>query len=266
MNAIANQKSKTVGEYVTEDYRIAEVFEKHGIDFCCGGQRSLVDISREKGLSLEVIQQEIDAATKTPVEKNENYSKWELSALIDHIVNTHHAYLNNNNDVIAQYANKIADVHGEHHPEVIEIAETFNKIVTDMAGHLQEEEEILFPLIKKIEKASKSGISIDSNDRIAAKSSLDKLVEEHDEIGSEIHSIRHLSKDYAVPDDVCNTFVVTYQKLQDFENDLHKHVHRACKKLCVNGLSRLQPVTTGGTTDDHPERPARLPDEGLQES
>lgn len=225
MSRIANHNNKTVGEYVTEDYRIAEVFEKYDIDFCCGGQRPLVDISREKGLDLEVIQQEIDSVTKAPFEKNENYSEWELSALIDHIVNTHHAYLNNNNDVIAQYANKIADVHGSHHPEVIKIAETFNKIVADMSDHLQEEEEVLFPLIKKIEKASKSRISIDANDRIAVKNSLDKLAEEHDEIGSEIHSIRHLAKDYAIPGDVCNTFVVTYQKLQEFENDLHKHVH-----------------------------------------
>ena len=111
MSRIANHKNKTVGEYVTEDYRIAEVFEKYDIDFCCGGQRPLVDISREKGLDLEVIQQEIDSVTKAPVEKNENYSEWELSALIDHIVNTHHAYLNNSHGGYSAAREQPAETH-----------------------------------------------------------------------------------------------------------------------------------------------------------
>ncbi len=225
MNTIANQTSKTVGEYVAEDYRVAEVFEKHGIDFCCGGQRPLVEISREKGLNLEVIQQEIEVATKGTNERSENYSEWELSALIDHIVNKHHAYLNKNNGVIALYAQKIADVHGEHHPEVIDIAAIFDKIVADLVSHLKEEEEVLFPLIKKIESANKSGMTIDANDHTAIKASLEVLAKEHDEIGDAIHAIRHLANSYVIPNDVCNTFVVTYQKLQEFENDLHKHVH-----------------------------------------
>ncbi len=225
MRTIAEQATKTVGEYVAEDYRVAEVFEKHGIDFCCGGQKPLVEIAHDNNLDLEILQQEIEAATKAPMELSENYAEWEPSDLIDHIVNTHHAYLNTNNSTIAQYARKIADVHGGHHPEVIEIAVIFDKIVADMVEHLREEEELLFPLIKKIESARKSGVSIDASDRTAIVDFLENLTKEHDEIGEEIHAIRYLAKDYAIPDDVCNTFVVTYQKLQEFENDLHKHVH-----------------------------------------
>lgn len=225
MNTIADRTTKTVGEYVTEDYRIAEVFEKHGIDFCCGGQKPLIEVSHDNNLDLEMLQQEIEAATKTPMELSENYAEWDSSDLIDHIVKTHHAYLNNNNGVIALYARKIADVHGGHHPEVIEIAAKFDKIVSDMVDHLREEEEVLFPLIKKIESARKSGVFIEESDRTAIETSLGNLTKEHDGLGEEIHAIRHLAKDYAIPDDVCNTFVVTYQKLQEFENDLHKHVH-----------------------------------------
>ncbi len=223
--SMIDKTNKTVGDYVAADYRIAGVFEKYGIDFCCGGQKSLAEISREKKLNLEVIQQEMEAATKTPVVWSEDYTEWDLSFLIDHIVTTHHAYLNNNNGQISSYAQKIADVHGGHHPEVIEIAQIFKKIVADLAGHLKEEEEVLFPLIKKVESAIKAGSSTDLKDRVAIKAFLEKLSKEHEEIGDEIHAIHHLANNYAIPDDVCNTFVVTYQKLQEFENDLHKHVH-----------------------------------------
>lgn len=225
MNTISEQADKTVGEYVAQDYRVAQVFEKHGIDFCCGGQRPLVEIALENNLDLETLHQEIAAATITPLAVEQNYAEWEPSVLCDHIVATHHAYLNTNNSVIAHYTKKTADAHGGNHPEVIEIAEIFAKIVADLTGHLQEEEELLFPLIKKIETVRKSSMLIDASDRTALGSSLEKLAQEHDEIGAEIHAIRHLSKDYAIPDDACNTFVVTYKKLQEFENDLHKHVH-----------------------------------------
>lgn len=145
--------TSTVGAIVAEDYRIASVFERHGIDFCCGGNIPLGAICREKGLALDALLQEIAAATSAPVDRSQNYAAWALSFLADYIVNTHHAYLNENTEQIAAYANKIAGVHGGHHPEVIEIAAIFDKIAIAMAAHLREEEEVLFPAIKRIDDA-----------------------------------------------------------------------------------------------------------------
>lgn len=216
---------KTIGDFVAEDYRTAKVFEKYGIDFCCGGKVALSETCREKGVDPAAIIREIEAVKNEPLERSQNYASWGLPFLSDYIINTHHSYLNENTSQIAVYARKIAEVHGAHHPEVIEIARIFDKIAIEMAAHLREEEEILFPAIKRIDAAKKSGVLPETGDLETIRAVLDKLNKEHDAIGDAVHTIRDLSKGYAIPDDVCNTFVVTYRKLKEFEDDLHKHVH-----------------------------------------
>lgn len=216
---------KTIGEIVAADYRTATVFEKYGIDFCCGGKSALGTICAEKGLDLDAITSELGAVQNEPAERSQNYSSWALPFLADYIVNTHHVYLKENDAQIAAYARKIADVHGTHHPEVIRIAAIFDKIATDMAAHLKEEEEVFFPAIKRVDAARISGNTPDEKDLETIRVSLLKLHREHEEIGDAIHEIRHLSNDYAIPADVCNTFMLTYRKLKEFEDDLHKHVH-----------------------------------------
>ena len=215
----------TVGAIVADDYRTAGVFEKHGIDFCCGGNISLAEICRDKGLDPATLQQEIAKIKNAPVVRSRNYAAWALPFLADYIVNTHHLYLNENTPQIAAYADKIAEVHGAHHPEVVEIAAIFAGIATDMAGHLREEEEVLFPAVRRLDAARRAGATPEAFDLETISSSLVKLDHEHEEIGDAVHTIRRLAMGYAIPDDVCNTFAVTYQKLKEFEDDLHKHVH-----------------------------------------
>lgn len=215
----------TIGEIVAADYRTAKVFEAHGIDFCCGGKIALSAICQEKGINPDTLLREIEAMKSEHIDHSQNYTSWELPFLVDYIVNTHHAYLKENDEQIVKYARKIAEVHGAHHPEVIEIATIFQKIATDMAAHLMEEEEVFFPAIKRADTARKMGKASSKEDCDVITESLEKLGREHEEIGDAIHTIRRLSKDYAIPKDTCNTFMITYQKLKEFEDDLHKHVH-----------------------------------------
>ncbi len=217
--------TSTIGEIVAADYRTAQVFERHGIDFCCGGKVALATICSEKGLDLATITRELEAVQREPAERSQKYSSWSLSFLADYIVNTHHIYLKENVGQIASYTRKIAGIHGPRHPEVIEIATLFARIAADMTAHLQEEEEVFFPALKRAETAQLSGAAPDATDRETIRASLLTLYREHEEIGDAVHSIRHLSKEYAIPDDACKTFMVTYQKLKEFEEDLHKHVH-----------------------------------------
>jgi len=217
--------NKTIGEIVAADFRTAKVFEKYGIDFCCGGKVALAAICAEKGLDLAEISKGLEAVQSEPSDRSQNYSAWALPFLADYIVNTHHVYLKENDAQIAAYARKIADVHGAHHPEVIRIAAIFDKIATDMTAHLKEEEEVFFPAIKRLDAARIAGTTPDENDREVIRTSLKRLHQEHEEIGDAIHEIRHLSNEYAIPGDVCNTFMLTYRKLKEFEDDLHKHVH-----------------------------------------
>lgn len=220
-----NSLEMTVGEIVAADYRTAKVFEAHGIDFCCGGRIALADICRQQGIDPGLLLEELETIEGEQPDRSRNYSAWELPFLADYIVNTHHAYLKENDGDIAAYARKIAAVHGQRHPEVIEIAAIFAKIAVDMAAHLQEEEEVLFPALKRADASRKAGSRPAAADREMIKASLAKLVREHEEIGDAVHTIRHLSQGYALPADACNTFMVTYQKLKEFEDDLHKHVH-----------------------------------------
>ncbi|MBP1751267.1 MAG: iron-sulfur cluster repair protein ScdA [Geobacteraceae bacterium] len=216
---------KTIGEIVADDYRTASVFEKHGIDFCCGGKVALSAICREKGIEPAVILREIKAVKETLLERSANYAAWELPFLADFIINTHHAYLKENMGQIAVHTGKIADVHGVRHPEVIEISQIFARIVTDLVDHLGYEEDVFFPAIKRIDGARKSDAVPETKDSETISEGLVKLHREHEEVGDAIHRIRDLAKDYEIPGDVCNTFTVTYRELKEFEDDLHKHVH-----------------------------------------
>ena len=215
----------TVGEIVTADFRTAQVFAARGIDFCCGGNMPLATVCAQKGIDPAQIIRELEAVQSEPGEQSLNFASWPLSFLADYIVNTHHAYLRENDDQIAAYARKIAAVHGANHPEVIKIAALFEKIAADMTVHLKEEEEVFFPTLKRAEAAKISGHQPDAIDQETMRSALAKLYREHEEIGEAVHAIRHLAHDFAVPADACSTFTLTYQKLKEFENDLHKHVH-----------------------------------------
>jgi len=215
----------TIGEIVAADYRTAGVFERHGIDFCCGGKIPVAEACKHKGIELATLAGELESLQHEPVDRSQNYSAWSLTFLADYIVNTHHVYLKENDDQIVAYARKIASVHGEHHPEVIQIAKIFGKIATDMVAHLKEEEEVFFPALKRAEAARTNGNQPDAEDRETIRNSLARLQREHEEVGDAIHEIRRLANDYAIPDDVCNTFMLTYRKLDEFEEDLHKHVH-----------------------------------------
>jgi regulator of cell morphogenesis and NO signaling len=216
---------RTIGEIVADDYRTAKVFADHGIDFCCGGGVTLAAVCAERGIDLATLTGQLDAARSGPVEQGQNYGSWELSFLAGYIRNVHHTYLRENTGQIAAYAHKIAGVHGADHPEVIEIAAVFDQLSVRVAAHLQEEEAVLFPAVDRVDAARKAGSEPTASDRGTIEESLAKLGREHDEIGAAIHGIRHLAKGYLIPDGVCNTFVVTYQRLKEFEDDLHKHVH-----------------------------------------
>jgi len=225
MQNTSSDINRSVGEIVADDYRTAKVFEKYGVDYCCGGKTTLSDICLEQGIDRAEIVQEIEAVKNTPIERSQNYAAWTNSFLADYIINTHHTYLKENLDQIAAYTTKIAQVHGEKHPEVREIAALFAKIVTDLSAHLREEEEVCFPAIKRVEEAKKLGKSPSVEDIETIARTLEKFDVEHNEVGEAAHKIRRLANDYALPDDACNTFMITYQKLKEFEEDLHKHVH-----------------------------------------
>jgi regulator of cell morphogenesis and NO signaling len=179
----------------------------------------------EKAIDPAALARELEAATSVPARRDQDYANWTLTRLIDHITAIHHAYVKANTAQNAAYAGKIAAVHGDVHPELAQVAAVFDKMAAELMAHLKREEEVVFPAIKRAEAAGRAGSPPEAEDAETIAHGLAALVREHDEVGAALHEIRDLAMGYGLPSDACTTYVLTYQRLQAFEADLHKHVH-----------------------------------------
>ncbi len=212
-------KKMSVGEIVAYDFRTSSVFKTRGIDFCCGGKQLFVEACAEKGFDADQLETEILSATKEPLNEFMNFKNWDPVFLCGYIVNTHHKFVLKNLPELVFYTQKIADVHGENHPELTEVANIFAKINDELRQHLSNEEDVLFPAIKEVaasnsEKAKK-----------IIKSEIERMYGEHDFAGGAMDKISLITKGYHVPEDGCNTYRVAFKLLGQFEDDLHTHVH-----------------------------------------
>lgn len=209
----------TIGEIVANDFRAASIFKEAGIDFCCGGNKSITEACREKGADEPDLIRQLDALTQTPVTGAMNFKDWELGFLSDYIVNTHHKFVLKNLPELVFYTHKIAEVHGGHHTELIEVNSLFTKINEELLQHLKNEEEVLFPAIKEAEKIATPGV------KSTIISEITRMQGEHEFAGGAMDKINVLTQNYLIPDDACNTYRVALKLLEQFEDDLHIHVH-----------------------------------------
>lgn len=214
-----------VGDIVAGDYRIAAVFEKHGIDFCCGGSVTLAAACASHGIEPSVLFREFETATRAPARQGTDHGNWTLTRLIDHIKAIHHANVKANVAQTAAYTRKIADVHGDQHPELAKIAAAFEQMAAELTTHLEQEEEVVFPAIKRAEAARRTGATPEAADAETIARGIEALVREHEQVGVALHHIRDLALGYGLPPDACATWSLTYERLQAFEADIHKHVH-----------------------------------------
>ena len=212
-------KQTKIGDIVTKDFRAAEVFKKAGIDFCCGGSQSLEDACRDKKLDVAEIESELSKLENSEPGSSYKFNEWKLDFLCDYIVNTHHQTVMKLLPQLTFYTQKIAEVHGDNHPELSEIANLFAQVDTELRQHLCNEEEVLFPAIREVLKTN----SAESKATIISE--ITRMTGEHEFAGGAMDKINELSHRYAVPEDGCNTYRVAYKLLEQFEDDLHIHVH-----------------------------------------
>lgn len=220
-----NIEEKSVGELVAEDYRTAGVFEKHQIDFCCHGKRKIGDVIKDANISLEELTDEIKKATEGALEPQSDFRTWPLDLLSEYIIRTHHKYAETQIGVIKPYLDKICEVHGNKHPELLQIRDIFNKVAGEIVVHQRKEELMIFPFIKRMVKAKESNQPFQHNPSKSVEDPLNLLREEHDIQGDSFKNIAKLSNNYQVPEDGCNTYKVTLNLIREFESDLHKHIH-----------------------------------------
>lgn len=210
---------ETVGSIAAKDIRKADIFKKLGIDFCCGGKKTLKEAAATVGISEQELR---DRLTRVENDMNGsatlNFDSWDLGFLADYIYNVHHKFVREQGPIIEQLADKVAMRHGVEHHELLKLAEGMHTFMADLYSHVQKEEDILFPMIKKIS----SGDAVDHEE---FKNTLTFIEEEHEHAGEELREFRTLTKDYQLPQNACNSYTYLYDKIKEFENDLFQHIH-----------------------------------------
>jgi regulator of cell morphogenesis and NO signaling len=208
---------KTVGELAVENPVAARVFEKHGIDYCCGGKKSLETACKERGIAPEALLGELAGSKPEPEERD--WKAVPLKDLIAHIVTRHHAYLKSELPRIADLFAKVLRAHGEREPTLAEVSEVFEVLKEELDAHLMKEEMILFPAIVRIEAGSNAGVPCSIEHPIA------RMEYEHESAGRALAQMRHLTLDYYISDEACNTYRALFAALIELEGDLHQHIH-----------------------------------------
>ncbi|MEZ5042145.1 MAG: iron-sulfur cluster repair di-iron protein [Saprospiraceae bacterium] len=215
----------TVGELVAADYRKAEVFRKYGIDYCCGGKRSVEDACRKKGIDADTVKKELADIGEKGDTIHQDYNRWEPDFLANYIVATHHRYVTESLPMLYELSTKVARVHGDSHPETVDIARHFDAVAQELQMHMPKEERILFPYIQQLAAARRAGTTIARPPFGTIANPIRMMEAEHESAGGSMEEIRQLSDSFTPPEDACMSYRVLYAKLNEFEQDLHQHIH-----------------------------------------
>jgi regulator of cell morphogenesis and NO signaling len=213
-----------VGDIVRVNFKAAQIFEKNNIDFCCGGQISLLEACDKSKVDINSIMPELEAIVQVSDPDSKYLEGLDLDALCEYIVKRHHTYVSENIPFLKQKLQKLCDVHGENHPELFEVARLFGEGADNLTMHMQKEEIVLFPTIANMVK-HKNDNNASSDFGCGVQAPISQMIYEHEAEGERFMKIAEITNNYTPPADGCNTYQITYKTLQEFEQDLHRHIH-----------------------------------------
>jgi regulator of cell morphogenesis and NO signaling len=218
---------KTVREIVLENPSSIRVFEMLGIDYCCGGKRSLSEACSLAAIdvdeTLALLAQAADRDSRSG-QANE-WTARPLSELIGHIVEQHHGFVHRETPRLVGLLAKVKARHGSTHPEIAQIDSLFLVMAQELLTHMLKEEQVLFPRIEQLENAMKTGTPAPEAFFGSVSRPIANMAADHEDAGAVLSRLRELSNGYTPPAGACPTFVALYRGLEDFEQDLHQHVH-----------------------------------------
>jgi regulator of cell morphogenesis and NO signaling len=215
----------TIGEIVAQDFRKAEVFKKYGIDFCCRGNVTIEEACAKREINSDELIEKLLEIENKEIEPNTDFNSWDLSELADYIVNKHHKYVAESIPIMREFGTKVCKVHGEHNPELIDIYKHFNYVAEELLMHMPKEECMLFPYIKELNAANKTGAPINKPHFGSVQNPIRMMELEHITAGNDMEKAKELSNNFTPPDHACATYRVFFSKLNEFEIDLHHHIH-----------------------------------------
>ena len=215
-------RESMVGDIVVNNYKTGAVFQEYGIDYCCKGNRKIEDACQEENVVVEDLLTKLASISMESQSEDNDYISWELDRLANHIQEKHHKYVEQAITELKPLLAKMVEVHGEKHPELLEVQEIFNQMAGELVVHMKKEELMLFPGIKKMVRAKNSGEVVNLR---SVKSPIMAMVHDHDAQSEMSKALIQTTDNFTSPGDACNTYRVTYAKLKEFMDDLYMHLH-----------------------------------------
>jgi regulator of cell morphogenesis and NO signaling len=218
---------KTVRELALENPAATRVFEKLGIDYCCGGDRSLEQACRAANLAVDQVLDSLEMAEQTTraEHKVHDWQKEMLGGLVAHIKNTHHKYTREESVRLGALLEKVCSVHGKNHPELLHIRATFAGLAQELTMHMMKEEMVLFPYIVRMEESALQNEPILPPPFGSVQNPVSMMEHEHESAGDALRAMRKASGGYRAPTDACISYQTLYKALSEFEANLHEHIH-----------------------------------------
>jgi regulator of cell morphogenesis and NO signaling len=219
--------TQTVRQLAVEKPNATRIFEQLRIDYCCGGSRPLAEACAAAGVDVETVvrllEESADGHEQSGVARD--FQTMSLTALITYIVDTHHNFTRQEMQRLSALLEKVCAVHGQSHPELLEVRSLFQELCSELTPHMFKEEQILFPYIAQIEAAAQNQRALPQPPFGTVRNPVRMMMLEHDTAGDVLRRIRATSADYTVPADGCFSYQTLYQALATFEIDLHQHIH-----------------------------------------
>jgi regulator of cell morphogenesis and NO signaling len=219
--SIPFSNTSLVRDIVNEVPKTSDVFKKHRIDFCCGGNIPISQAAAEQNVDLDELTQEL-AVVYEKSDSNDDMTVWTNSsseAIIEHVIEYYHRPLEEELQALSPYVTKVSKVHGNNHPELIKVYELFYELKKELLEHTAKEEATSFPLI----------LTLDRNPDIENKAEIIEIIreleKEHDHAGNILRELRQVTSDYTLPIDACGTYTLVYKRLEMLESHTFMHVH-----------------------------------------
>lgn len=219
--------ARTVRELALEIPEATRIFEKVGIDYCCGGGKSLEEACAAANRSVDEVLDSLKFAQQEAraKQKNRNWQTEPLADLIAHINGTHHKYTREEIARLGPLFDKVVSVHAKSHPELQHVRAAFRGLAQELTTHMMKEEAVLFPYIVRMEEALIQREPVAPAPFGTVQNPVAVMMHEHDSAGEALRAMRQASAGYTPPGDACISYRTLYKALADFETDLHQHIH-----------------------------------------
>jgi regulator of cell morphogenesis and NO signaling len=217
----------SLGEIAGMIPAVTRIFESYGIDYCCGGGKSLEEACAKSKIPTQDVLQSIQLAQQEgPTDQqNRDWLHQPLVTLITHIESAHHKYTRGEVIRLVPMLRKLITVHGKNHPELERICAAFESLAVELTDHMEKEETVLFPYIVRMAQTSAAAKPHEAPGLGTIRKHVATMTFEHEAAGNKLEAIRQASSGYSVPQDGCTTYRMVYRALAAFEADLHQHIH-----------------------------------------